>query len=103
MMVEKVYVKIVKKMIEDKPKSLYIDMPSWEEGVKIDDFLVAIGKKQSNSVYHIASIKRVVDRKEKRMKRYHINVYKSDLLTALRRDEDQKLITIQWYSRNKKK
>lgn len=89
-------------MQDDKLRKLYIDIPSWEKGVAIDDFLVAIGKNKSNSVYHIAEITRIIDRKKDRMKRYHIKVYKTDLIMALRRDQDQQLIIIKWYSRNKK-
>lgn len=89
--------------MEDGTQSLYIDMPSWSDGVNVDDFIVAVGKKQSNSVYHVAKIKSIVPRKEGRVKRYYMRVYKSDLLTAIRRDDDQKLITITWYPRGKKK
>ena len=86
----------------DKSKSLYVDMPQWKIGIMVDDFLVAIGKNKSNSVYHVAKIKRVVDKPEKRIIRYYLSVYKSELTTALRRDKTQKLIPIYWYSRNKK-
>jgi hypothetical protein len=57
--------------------------------------------KKSNSVYHVAEVK-VKDRPEERRKRYYLKCYRSDLQTALRRDEDQGLIPIKWYSRNKK-
>lgn len=77
-------------------------MPRWTPAVKVDDFLVAIGKKQSNSVYHIASVRSVL-RPGKRITRYHMQVYKSDLITCLNRDSDQQLITLFWYNRNKKK
>lgn len=86
---------------EDRLRSLYIDIPSWQTGVEIDDFLVAIGKKQSNSVYHIAQVK-ATPRKNLRMIRYHLKVFKSDLITALQRDPDQIIMPIYWYSRNKK-
>ena len=86
--------------LDDKPKKLYIDGPTWQKAPKVDDFLVAVGKKKSNSVYHIAEVKpgRVQDRKA----RYYLNVYKTDLITALRRGPDQALIAVTWYSRNKK-
>lgn len=86
----------------DKLKSLYIDMPQWKIGVIVDDFLVAIGKTKSNSVYHVAKVKRIVDKPEKKLIRYYLSVYKSELTTALRRDKTQHLIPIQWYNRNKK-
>ena len=89
--------------MEDRLRKLYIDMPSWEEGVKVDDFLIAIGKKQSNSVYHIAEVRPPTNPKNERMNRYHLKVFKSDLLTAIKRDSDQKIQPIYWYSRNKKK
>jgi len=86
---------------EDKLRSLYIDLPDWKE-INVDDFLVAIGLKQSNSVYHIAEVKSIVPKKNIRARRFYLRVYKSDLLTALRRDDDQELIPIQWYRREKK-
>lgn len=84
----------------EKKKSLYIDMPNWDNGLRVDDFLVAIGQKKSNSVYHVAEIKRTVPRG--RMTRYYIQVYNTDLLTALKRDSEQRLITLYWYIRKKK-
>ena len=86
----------------DGLKSLYIDAPTWEEGVKPDDFLVAIGKKQSNSVYHVAEV-RPKPRDNMRMIRYYLKVFKSDLPTAIKRDSDQSIIPIHWYPRSKKK
>lgn len=83
----------------DKLKKLYIDMPSWCDPISVDDFIVAVGVKKSNSVYHVASVK--VGRLKDRVQRFHIQVYKTDLLTALKRESDQKLITIKWYSRKK--
>jgi hypothetical protein len=85
----------------DKLKKLYIDIPLNEEGVNVDDFLVAIGKKQSNSVYHIAEVKSVVNR-DGGLKRYHILVFSTDLITAINRDNTQKIIPVYWYSRSKK-
>lgn len=88
----------------DNPKRLYIDIPDWDEPAKVDDFLVAISKKQSNSVYHIAEVRSVVPRKKQPgISRYYLNVYKTDLITAIKRDEDQKVIPVYWYSRGKKK
>jgi len=87
----------------DRLRKLYIDMPAWDESIKVDDFLVTIGKKQSNSVYHVAEIRYKTKQKDKRRKRFYMMVYKSDLITALRRDKEQNLITMQWYSRDKKK
>lgn len=86
----------------DKPRSLYIDLPTWKE-IKVDDFMVAIGKNKSNSVYHVAEIKSIVPNEKKRMVRFYLKVFKSDLLTAIKRDKDQLLIPIYWYSRKKKK
>lgn len=88
--------------MNDKLKSLYIDMPNWVAGVKVDDFLVAIGKTKSNSVYHVAKVKSIRPNEQKRIVRYYLSVYKSELTTALRRDKTQHLIPITWYSRNKK-
>jgi hypothetical protein len=88
--------------IDDKLRKLYIDLPSWSDHIEVDDFLVAVGKKQSNSVYHVAKVKSTVPRKEGRVNRFYMMVYKTDLITALQRDEDQQLIIVKWYSRNKK-
>tara|TARA_R110002012_G_scaffold190633_1_gene358218 strand:- start:24787 stop:25047 length:261 start_codon:yes stop_codon:yes gene_type:complete len=85
----------------EKLIKLYIDSPQWEPAILPDDFAVAIGKKQSNSVYHIAEV-RPVPKPEKRVIRYHIKCFKSDLITCLNREPDQKLIPIVWYNRNKK-
>ena len=82
-------------------KSLYIDMPTWAPGIVTDDFIVAIGKKQSNSVYHVYASKPKPSPKP-RMMRYHLKVLKSDLITAIKREESQKLIPVEWYSRTKK-
>lgn len=82
----------------EKLKSLYIDKPAWEPPVQPDDFLVAIGKKQSNSVYHVSSVK-PTPHKDVRLIRYHMKVYMSDLMTALQRDKTQQLITLYWYPR----
>lgn len=77
--------------------SLYVDMPAWRLPIKADDFVVTIGVRQSNSVYHVAE-SRVKDRGS-RMIRCYLKVYKSDLITALRRGDDQQLITLTWYKR----
>lgn len=85
----------------EKLRSLYIDIPNWEEGVKPDDFLVAIGKLKSNSVYHIAEV-RPVPQKNKRITRYYLKVLKADLTIALQKESNQKIVPIHWYSRSKK-
>ena len=76
-------------------------MASWHDPIKPDDFIVAIGKTNSNSVYHVISV-RVKEITEKRKIRCHVEVYISDLTTCLKRDQMQKLIPIAWYSRDKK-
>lgn len=87
-------------MNDDRLRKIYIDRPAWDTPIKIDDFLVAVGRTQSNSVYHIAEVS---PKQRERMVRYHLKVMKTDLLTALRRDNSQQLIPIFWYSREKKK
>lgn len=82
----------------DKPKKLYMDSPSWQS-VKVDDFLVAVGKTKSNSVYHVAEVKTAP--KGERKVRHHLKVYKSDLITCLKRDSSQNIHPFTWYSRNK--
>lgn len=83
--------------ISDKPKSLYLDVPRWGEYPEIDDFIISIGKRKSNSVYHISKIKSTTERKN-RMIRFYLEVYKTDLITALNRDKkNQRIITMSWY------
>jgi hypothetical protein len=85
--------------LEDKPISLYIDSPHWSPDLKVDDFIVAVGEKKSNSVYHIAKVNK---KRRGRTKRFYVKVYKSDLITACRRDPEQSLIAMTWYKRKKK-
>lgn len=85
----------------EKVVKLYIDSPQWNPEIKPDDFAVAVGKTKSNSVYHIAEV-RSVPRPDKRIIRYHIKCYRSDLITCLKRDRTQNLIPIVWYKRSKK-
>lgn len=87
----------------EKTVKLYVDMPAWETPLKIDDFIVTQGPAtKSNSVYHIAKV-RAVSIKNKRAIRYHVECYRSDLITCCKRDDDQAVIAIEWYNRNKKK
>lgn len=76
-----------------------MDALNWVDPVKVDDFIVAIGVKKSNSIYHVAEVKARPHPKLNKMTRYHMKVFKSDLMTALKRDEDQKLIPVEWYKR----
>ena len=76
-------------------------MAARDEGIIVDDFIVAVGIKQSNSVYRVAEV-RIKNYPKKRMARYHVKCFKSDLIIALRRDQSQKLIPIKWYKRIKK-
>ncbi len=85
----------------DKLISLYIDCPAWSQPVKVDDFIVAESDIKTNSVYHVYKVKSN-PRPGKRTVRYYIKVFRSDLITCLKRDETQSLITLKWYSRDKK-
>ena len=68
-----------------KTKSIYVDMPSWSN-ILVDDFIACIGVKgYTNTIYHVAEVKRVTPRGD-RVKRVHLGVVKSDLLTACRRE-----------------
>lgn len=83
-------------------KNLHYDMHKSQPPVQPDDFLVAIGQKKSNTVYHVYSVKPgKVGRKKGRLrpyvKRFHLKVLKSDLATALQRESNQKLWPIYWY------
>lgn len=86
--------------MDGKLKSLWIDMPSWQTCM-VDDFIVAVSDLKSNSVYHVAKVERIVLRPHEsgRVLRHHIKVYKSDLITCLRREQNQQLITMKWYKR----
>ncbi|WP_341215755.1 hypothetical protein [uncultured Wocania sp.] len=68
--------------IEDKTVKLYVDCPSWKAPIKVDDFLIYVGKTKSNSVYHVAKVK-YNPKPEKRIFRYHVEVYKSNLITPM--------------------
>lgn len=82
----------------EKLKSLYIDRPAGCSQICVDDFLVTIGQKKSNSVYHVQEV-RPKPRMEGRMIRYYVKVFDSDLVTALKRDNTQQLIPLHWYKR----
>lgn len=85
----------------DKVKSIYIDCDPDDPPIQPDDFVVAIGALKSNSVYHVVE-SRPKAIPEKRLIRYHIKVFDSDLVTALFRDSCQQIITLYWYPRTKK-
>lgn len=86
----------------DKLKSLYLD--SHQKGlVRVDDFLVSVGKTKSNSVYHVAEVNERPSPRRFAVSRYHMKVYVSDLITACKRDKNtQRLIPFGWYKREKK-
>jgi len=84
----------------EKLKSLYVDRPTGASEIQVDDFLVTVGVKQSNSVYHIAEVKaKPIEKYFGRMTRYYVKVYDSDLMTALQRTKSQQLIPLTWYKR----
>lgn len=83
--------------MEDKLVSIYVDRVPWDTAIKPDDFLVTIGQKQSNSVYHVTQARPV---KREHMTRFYLKCYRSDLVTALHREKkEQQLITVFWYKR----
>lgn len=82
----------------EKLKSIYVDRLSCDTIISVDDFLVTVGVKQSNSVYHIAQVK-AIPRPSPRWIRYYLKVFDSDLPTGLKRDKEQQLITVTWYKR----
>lgn len=84
----------------EKLKSLYVDSPSWAPAILPDDFIVAVGKTKTNSVYHVVESLPKTNSK-KRTVRYNLKVLNTDLITALRRDVDQQLVPMQWYPRGK--
>lgn len=84
--------------MEEKLVSIYVDRLPWDTAVKSDDFLVTIGQRQSNSVYHVAEARRV--EQKNKMIRFYLKVYRSDLVMALHREKQtQQLIPLFWYKR----
>lgn len=88
--------------MEEKTKSLYVDSSECSDLINVDDFVVTIGAKKSNSVYHVAEV-RYRFFPEKGIVRSYLKVYVSDLPTALQREPEQKLIPMTWYKRVKRK
>lgn len=88
-----------KRIMSERTKSLYVDQPSWGEPINVDDFVITIGVKQSNSVYHVSEVK-IKQHADKRITRYNLKVFDSDLMTAIQRDKTQKIIPIVWYKRS---
>lgn len=82
----------------DKILKLYIDC-GFDLEINANDFIITIGKNKSNSVYHILE-----SRKAERTNgvRFYLKVFRSDLITCLKRESSQKLIPMVWYNRNKK-
>lgn len=85
----------------DKLISIYVDCLRGQAEIKIDDFIIAIGQTKSNSVYHVAQVQSKPSPKNPKMIRHYLKCYRSDLLTALLRDPDQKLYPMTWYKREK--
>lgn len=84
-------------LTNEKLVSIYYDQPTWSPAVEVDDFLVTIGKKHSNSVYHVVQVK--IKPQGNRMNRFYLKCYRSDLLTALQRDKTQTIYPMYWYKR----
>lgn len=84
--------------IVDKIKSIYVDMPICSDPIKQDDFIVTIGKKKSNSVYHVLESK-VKNHPEKSIIRCYLKVLNTTLPVALKRGVFQKLIPVTWNKR----
>lgn len=84
--------------MDDVVKKLFVDSKQ-DIDIKADDFIVAVGKLKSNSIYHV-----IESRRSERACgfRFHLKVMRSDLPTCIRRDSNQKLIPMVWYNRNKK-
>lgn len=79
-------------------RRIYIDMPEWSRAIEVDDFVVAVGRLKSNSVYHVAQV-RPVARPAQRAVRYHLQVYRSSLLDCICRGPEQQVITMRWHTR----
>lgn len=93
------------KLGKEKLVKLYVDVPNAYREIKVDDFIVTIGKKgHTNSVYHIAECRKKGRRKNGVwVMRYYVKCYRSDLITCCYRDKKtQNVIDIVWYVRKKK-
>jgi hypothetical protein len=80
--------------MQDNPRKLYIDTRESRPSIKVDDFIVAIGKKKSNSVYHISEARHKINAG---FVRNSIVAYKTELYIALMRNKDQQLVPVKWY------
>lgn len=85
----------------DGARSLYLDTAAWEKGPQVDDFLVAIGKLKSNSVYHVAGAGGFTTPRP-HVRRWHLRVYLSDLPMLVQRDRVQQVWPLHWYPRKKR-
>lgn len=88
---------------DNKTRKLWIDMPVNEKAPATDDFIVAMSRTKSNSVYLVASARQVLRKVPCLTKRrIAMEVYVVDLATLLRRDADQRIFTMYWYPRTKR-
>lgn len=88
---------------DHKTRKLWIDMPVNESAPRPDDFVVAMSRVKSNSVYLVASARQVLRKVPCLTKRrIAMEVYVVDLATLLRRDADQRIFTMYWYPRTKR-
>ena len=91
----------------EKTRSIFIDLhASTLEVPRPDDFIVAIGHahpRKTNSCYLIASCREVHRRTPTPRRRFQLQVYPCGLQEVIRRDPDQLVFTMTWYSRSGKK
>lgn len=83
----------------EQARRIHIDIPASDPAICIGDFLVAVGKTKTNSVYHVANVIRVCDRPAQHARRVYLEVLPSELRHAIRRDRDTRLIPFKWNPR----
>lgn len=84
-------------------KRQIMDLPFHYPNPQVDDFLVSEGDTKTNSIYHIMEITKVTWPKA-RIKRIHMQVVKTDLLTMIRRDKVEQLVhPFRWYRQSQKR
>lgn len=86
----------------EKVKKIYADSLRWQTPIRPDDFIVMIGQRKSNSVYHVVSARQVDHPKTVRMVRTYLEVLDSSLIDLVKRDKSQRVHPKVWYPRGKK-
>lgn len=88
---------------DDGTVGLFFDIPFGRWPPRPDDFVVAVGEFKSGQVYLVKEVRAVRSRAvRERFNRYQMRCFKTDLPTLARRERDQVVFTLRWYSRDRK-